>query len=109
MKNLLRMGKSQMPVNVTDWKYPKVRVEFAPEDSSVIMNMEFQKRQETGLFDLVVRFRGDSMYHYFDVEEIDISQVLVSMNSGHFIYSESFSTLSCQFPECFDREKHCSW
>ena len=82
MKNLLRMGKSQMPVNVTDWKHPKVRVELAPEDSSVIKSMEFQKRQETGLFDLVVRFRSDSMYHYFDVEEIDISQVLFSHSIG---------------------------
>ena len=76
------MEKSQMPVNVTEWNYPKVRVEFGPEDSSVVKTMDFQKRQETGLFDLVVRFRIDSIYHYFDVEEVDIAQILFSHSIG---------------------------
>ena len=71
-----------MPVNVTEWSYPKVRVEFAPEDSAVIKTMDFQKKQETGLFDLGVRFRADSIYHYFGVEEVDIVQILFSHSIG---------------------------
>ena len=45
-----------MPVKVTDWKYPKVRVELTSEDSSVIESMDFQKQQATGLFELAVKF-----------------------------------------------------
>ena len=75
-----------MPVNVTDWKYPKVRVEFTSEDSSVIESMDFQKQQETGLFELAVRFRAgsnaSSLYHYFEVEETDLGMILFSHSIG---------------------------
>ena len=71
-----------MPVKVSDWNYPTVRVEFGPEDSSVVKTMDFKKKHETGLFDLVVRFRIDSIYHYFDVEETDIAQILFSHSIG---------------------------
>tara|TARA_B110001454_G_scaffold8404_1_gene7967 strand:+ start:4023 stop:4307 length:285 start_codon:yes stop_codon:yes gene_type:complete len=75
-----------MPVNVTDWKYPKVRVELTAEDSSVIESMDFQKQQETGLFELAVKFRAgnnsSSLYHYFGVEESDLATILFSSSIG---------------------------
>jgi len=71
-----------MPVKVADWKTPRVKVFLAPEDSTVIGTMEFQKNQESGLLDLVVQFRNDTVYHYFDVEEEDIAQVLFSHSIG---------------------------
>ena len=76
------MAKSQMPVKVSDWNYPKIKVYFGEEDSSVVRSMEMQKQHDNGLFDLVVRFSGDSIYHYFDVEETDISQILFSHSIG---------------------------
>lgn len=75
-----------MPVKVTDWKYPKVRVELTSEDSSVIEQMDFQKQQATGLFELAVKFRAgnsnSSLYHYFDVEESDLGAILFSHSIG---------------------------
>ena len=71
-----------MPVKVSDWKYPRVRVSFGEEDSSVIRSMDFQKQQDNGLFDLAVRFQGDSIYHYFDVEESDLATILFSPSIG---------------------------
>jgi hypothetical protein len=76
-----------MPVKVTDWKYPKVRVELSEEDSSVISTIDFQKKQETGLLELAVNFRssghgGSTLYHYFDVEEADLAMILFSHSIG---------------------------
>ena len=76
------MEKSQMPVKVSDWKFPQVKVYFGEEDSSVISSMDFQKQQDNGLFDLAVRFKNDSIYHYFDVEESDLATILFAPSIG---------------------------